>query len=971
MTWLRESMTESFFNAMAGEPEALAILEREIDTLKTNQNLILADRPETLILATRSLPGSLYQGLTQSAKVGRPISYAMFAHSSTHMPGMEQSLEIQRFAFECKSDSEIQAGLAAGVTIPDAVKAPVRALLASDAGFNLAEFDRLLAILWLNHAGYLRVSSPARVAEALRMLHLCETQNGLYFDLTPVAAGANEARLLFAIANPPHTGYVAQVVEILHRFDVGIRSADVLDVSTGAQPYALFAMSVRQRKGQIQETAAFLRDRLRSELFNTQILTASSTEYRDFVTTGQMSGDDASLTRAFVAFCHTQLAHAQPDRYDWKEVQGAIHANTPMLAQFVALFRLRFDPAAAEGRDAAYADLRAKVVKAVEDYDTGHAHLDAIRRVVFHCCLSFIDRTLKTNFFVKEKQALAFRLDPAYLADLGQVSTADLPSGTPFRVTFFFGGHAFGYHIGFSDIARGGWRTVICRTQDDFLTNASTLFKESFVLAHTQHLKNKDIYEGGSKLVVLLDAAPFSKEPRSVLDRLLRKKQRDVFSAFLDIFVTENGIAKHPAVVDYYRQDEPIEIGPDENMHDDMIEEIALTSKRRGYILGTGVMSSKTIGINHKEYGVTSTGVVKFAEIAMHEIGIDITRDAFTVKFTGGPNGDVAGNAMQIMLDLCPKMEIRLILDGTAALSDPAGADAKELRRILLAQDLDGFNPEAMHVGGFMLFRGSPKEDGMRKLYRKVTRTAKGLVEEWISIDDLSRQFGDLPFSVPADLFIPGGGRPETINDENWQRFLLPDGAPSSKVIVEGANSFITPAARLELQKKGVLLMRDASANKCGVISSSYEIIANLLLTEEEFLANKPQYVKDVLSILKRRAEDEARLLVRRHAESKKPWTEISNDISVEINMGYKRLFEFFQQNPAIAQQEFYDKVILSHLPALLREDARFNRRFKNLSPKYRAAILAAEIGSSMVYQANQEAEFEDSIRRHVERRFR
>lgn len=963
-------MTDSFFNAMAGEPDALAILEREFETLKTNQRLILADRPETLILATRSLPGSLYEGLTQSARAGHPISYAMFAHSSAHMPGMQQSLEIQRFAFECKSDAEIQAGLAAGVTIPDAVKNPARAILANDKAFDITAFDRLLSILWLNHAGYLRVSSPERVAEALRMLHLCETQNGLYFDLLPAADGTNEARLLFAIANPPHTGYVAQVVEILHRFDVGIRSADILDVSTGAQPYALFAMSVRQRKGQIQETAAMLRDRLQSELFNTQILTANSPEYRDFVTTGQMSGDDASLTRAFVAFCHTQLAHAQPDRYDWEEVQSAIHANSPLLGQFVSLFRLRFDPAV-EGREAAYAALRATVVKAVEDYDTGHGHLDAIRRVVFHCCLSFIDCTLKTNFFVKEKQALAFRIDPAYLADLGQVSTADLPSGTPFRVTFFFGGHAFGYHIGFSDIARGGWRTVICSTQDDFLTNAATLFKENFVLAHTQHLKNKDIYEGGSKLVVLLDASPFSKEPRSVLDRLLRKKQRDVFSAFLDIFVTENGVAKNPAVVDYYRQDEPIEIGPDENMHDDMIEEIAATSKRRGYILGTAVMSSKTIGINHKEYGVTSTGVVKFSEIAMHEIGIDITKDAFTVKFTGGPNGDVAGNAMQIMLDLCPKMEIRLILDGTGALYDPAGADSKELRRILLQKDIDGFNPEALHTGGFMLFRVGAKDDGMRRLYRKVSRTAKGLVEEWISIDDLSRQFGELPFSVQADLFIPGGGRPETIHDENWQRFLLADGTPSSKVIIEGANSFITPAARLELQKKGVLLMRDASANKCGVISSSYEIIANLLLTEEEFLANKPQYVKDVLSILKRRAEDEARLLVRRHAAGTKPWTEISNDISVEINLGYKRLFEFFQTNPAIAQQPLFDKVILAHIPALLREDPRFNTRYKNLSPKYRSAILAAEIGSSMVYQADHDAEFEDSIRRHVERRFK
>ena len=44
--------------------------------------------------------------------------------------------------------------------------------------------------------------------------------------------------------------------------------------------------------------------------------------------------------------------------------------------------------------------------------------------------------------------------------------------------------------------------------------------------------------------------------------------------------------------------------------------------------------------------------------------------------------------------------------------------------------------------------------------------------------------------------------------------------------------------------------MRDASANKCGVISSSYEIIANLLLSTDEFLAEKGRYVADVLEIL-------------------------------------------------------------------------------------------------------------------------
>ena len=962
-------MTKFFFDAMEDEPEAIAILERELGTLLTNKNLILADRPGTLILATRSVPGSLYEGLLFQAGVQRSISYAMFAHSTTPMPGTTQSLEIQRFEFDGKDQAAVLAGLQAGVDIPEQIRTAVRAALAPAVKFDLDECDRLLSILWLNNARYIRTSPPERVAEALKLLWSCERHNGAYLELEPVGDGSGERRLLFAVANPPHKGYLAQVVEILNRCDVGIRSADVLAVATGVQMYALFALQVRLRKGGVLESGSALHDRIQSELFNTQMLAADSPEYREFVATGLMSGEDATLGRAFVAFCHTQLGHAQPDRFDWDEVQNAFHANVPLLKRFVDLFRQRFDPSATS-REETYAALHAGMAKAVDEYDTGHAHLDEIRRSVFRCCLSFIKHVVKTNFFVKEKQALAFRLDPAYLADLEPASVAGLPAGAPFRVTFFFAGYGFGYHVGFADIARGGWRTVICRNQDDLLTNAATVFKENFVLAHTQHLKNKDIYEGGSKLVLLMDASGIEAGDRSLIVQLLHKLQRDVFSAFLDVFVTDSGVAKHPNVVDYYRQDEPIELGPDENMHDEMIEEMARMSVRRGYILGVGVISSKIIGINHKEYGVTSTGLVKFAEVLMRELGIDIRRDSFSVKFTGGPNGDVAGNAMRIMLDRCPGMRIRLILDGTAALSDPAGVDPAALKRILLKQDLDAFDPAALHPGAFMLYRGTSREDGMRVLYRKVTRAGADLVEEWVSVDELSRQFGELPFSVVADLFIPGGGRPETINDTNWKRFLQADGTPSSMAICEGANSFITPLARKELQKRGVLLMRDASANKCGVISSSYEIIANLLLDEDEFLINKKEYVDDVLQILERRAEDEAVLLVQRYRESRRPLTELSDDVSLEINERKRRLFEFFQRNPEVSRQDAFERAIFSHLPALLRQE-RFRSRLGRLSPKYRSAILAAEIGSSMVYRADHDAEFEDSVRRHVERRFR
>jgi glutamate dehydrogenase len=634
------------------------------------------------------------------------------------------------------------------------------------------------------------------------------------------------------------------------------------------------------------------------------------------------------------------------------------------------MFRSRFEPAAGERTDSYLAEL-AQAQQTIDEYNTGHRYLDDIRRAIFRCCLALIRNTLKTNFFVPVKQALSFRIDPAYLAELGPEFTGDLPQGTPFRVTFFYSRFGFGYHIGFSDIARGGWRTVIARSADDLVTNTNTLFRENYVLAFTQHLKNKDIYEGGSKMVLILSAADLREQERDQETWRLYKLQYGVINAFLDIYITENGTARDRNVIDYYREDEPIELGPDENMHDNMIETIARISAERGYILGNGIMSSKRVGINHKEYGVTSLGVVTFAEVTMAEFGIDIRNDSFSVKFTGGPNGDVAGNAMRIMLERCPKAQIRLILDGTAALCDLAGADHQELGRILLARDLDAFAPEKLHPGGFMLFRSGSRREGLRELYRKVTRTDSGLHEEWISVDEFTREFAELAFTVKADLFIPGGGRPETIDSHNWERFLLHDGTPSARVIVEGANSFITPDARVQLQKKGVIIMRDASANKCGVISSSYEIIANLLLTEEEFLANKERYVADVLTILEQRAGDEARLILKRRRDQPSLLcTDISNSLSTEINSHYARLFSFFRKRPEICLQPLFKRAIMSHLPLFLSSDERYRQRVDTLPQKYIVAILAAEIGSAMVYRGDQDADFEELVTAFTQRNF-
>merc|ERR1719208_753116 len=129
---------------------------------------------------------------------------------------------------------------------------------------------------------------------------------------------------------------------------------------------------------------------------------------------------------------------------------------------------------------------------------------------------------------------------------------------------------------------------------------------------------------------------------------------------------------------------------------------------------------------------------------------------------------------------------------------------------------------------------------------------------------------------------------PSTINKSNWEQFLDRAGQPSSPLIVEGANIFTTPGARqLLFDKAGVRIVKDSSANKCGVIPSSFEICSSMLLSEEEFLAIKDEVVQDVLQRLRELARLEARLLFREYRNYPGALPHFSERISKSINRAY------------------------------------------------------------------------------------
>ncbi len=966
LVWLRANMNPYFFLTMEEYHDAIDLLVAGLDTLGLNRHLLLADREELRITAGLNQAGSIYETLT---RLQQKPTYAEITHSYGSLPGSEAVLEIQRYEFKQVSSREVRA--AQDVKLPRGLLKKVESALRQlYPGFNFSKLHSGLTLLAVNNADYIKVSPPERLARLLWLYQQGCRYDGLYFAVEEGVDVCDhlETRILFSVGNPPGQGFLEQVLEVFHRLGGRVSRAYCLEIATGVNPHFLGTFYLE--KSSLLKPEFY--QHLKQELYNTQILTNKGSLYHQYVLGNLADSQELLLINAMVAFSHTNLAHSQPDVYDLSEVRRAFHTSPEIALALVEFFRARFSPEL-DDREAECRRLQEKVEKMITGYNTGHRHFDDLRRTIFAAALLLVRYTLKSNFFVPEKHALAFRLDPAYLQELAAEFTADFPAGNPpFRITFFYGRYGAGYHVGFSDIARGGWRTISCSTTDDFFATAASMLREVYVLAHTQHLKNKDIYEGGSKMVVVHDVSDLSD--KSARLQSLYKLQYGFINAFFDLYVTDSeGRAKNPLVVDYYVEEEPIELGPDENMHDPMIELIAKQSQKRGYILGSGVISSKAVGINHKEYGVTSLGVITFAEITMAELGIDMQRDAFSVKLTGGPNGDVAGNAMRLLLERSPQVKIVLIVAGSGVLFDPDGLDHEELGRIILKENIDAFVPEKLNPGGFLLLSRERRREGLAELYKRLARGVDGVSEEWVTADEFHREFDHAIFAVPADLFIPAGGRPETVDINNWENFFADDGSPTCRAIVEGANSFITPAAREKLQERGIVVIRDAAANKCGVISSSYEIIANLVLSEREFIKNKDEYVSDVLKILEKRAADEAHLIFRRRRQSgnQQSYTMIANNLSMEINHNYTRLFNYFQEHAELLDTPPMRRVVKSHLPQFLRQSRYLARLPQRLPLKYLAAMVAAELAARMVYDDDWGSDFGVDLAAYVKRKFK
>jgi glutamate dehydrogenase len=572
-----------------------------------------------------------------------------------------------------------------------------------------------------------------------------------------------------------------------------------------------------------------------------------------------MGTSKAEVITCLASMTHSVLSKINPVAYasvqnivDVITSSNYLSEKTQAIAQ---LFLDRANPSIPADQRAAHdrscderAALLAKDITQIQREEARHA----LNRM-----LEVVQGTLKTNFYNDDRYALSLRVDPRVML-LPEDLEGPKQKEVPFGVFFSHGRYFNGFHCRFRDIARGGLRIVTPPNSDTKSFESGRHFDEVYGLSYGQQLKNKDIPEGGAKAVVLVDS-PSVKEKHH--EFLKRKCVRGFVDSILDLTVRDERFKS--TVVDRFGKDEVIFLGPDEKVIPADIDWIVHRAAVRGYGLPAAFMSSKRgAGFNHKEFGVTSEGVVVYLDVALREsLNINPRTQPFTVKITGGPDGDVAGNLIKILFrDFGTNPIIVGISDGEGVAEDPDGLNKDELLRLVHESlTIDHFDKSKLGPEGIVMRAKDSEEAVVRR--------------------------NSMPFRLKADAFVPAGGRPNTINATNWENFLDENRQPTSKLIVEGANIYITKEARESLFKEaGVIIVKDSSANKCGVVTSSCEIAGSMLLSKDEFIANKPKLIRDVLVHLRNIAEAEANLLFSTYKNFPGALPHFSERISGSIN---------------------------------------------------------------------------------------
>lgn len=890
VTWFLDALPRRYFQDTDADTRLqhlLAILAAR--AAGQPPKLILKTDTEWTFIQDRDYPGLLRELLEQIPRDRHLRSAKVHTTAANDLVLDVFSLDADPPRFD-PSDPEMADKHAAAVAYADAEDYD------PDPLFPLSRF------IEQSSASYLATVTPLRLVRSWALCRRLAGTSDTHIALEPEADGETwRVSVASGIAATDDADGDAsrdlfeRIVDRLshHQLDIQRAYLDMFSSGVDGDSIVLIAFVVRPVGQEALGPDTPLWSTLRRDLVRIKWL-----DERVLEIAGKLEGGDlvrAELLVALAELIHPALARENPYAFTLERIERHalryIGTTTRLLEFFFEMFSPDHD---------AIETVAERERELLEHIEASVGHPDA-RRVLSQMLL-VMQGTQYTNAFIEARYGLSLRFDPEHVM-MPQDDAAP-------HASIFVTGRGFtAFHVRFRDIARGGVRVVVPSGPEQHALESERIYQEAYGLAYAQQLKNKDIPEGGAKAVILAEpgqpvAACVKAFANSVLDLIAADPQT--------VARVRNRSDLH----------ERIYLGPDENISPAMIEWIVDRARRRSYANPNAFMSSKPgAGINHKEYGVTSEGVTVFLEEALAAVGIDPRSQPFTIKMTGGPDGDVAGNMIKICArEFGENARFVGIADGSGCAEDPDGLDMKELLR-LAEQSLPIAQVDPSTLG------------------------PNGRVDTVADPEGVRRR-NTLHNRVIADAFVPAGGRPGTIHEGNWRDYLH-DGASSSKVIVEGANLFITPVARRELSSKaGAIIVKDSSANKTGVICSSYEIVSSMLLSTEELLAVKERFVGEVVDLLRQLARREAVLLFherRHHPEVLLP------DLSIRLSQVINRATDAIE-NVLDEHHELFRSLVVEHLPAVLIENGG-DRVLDDVPHAYSRRIAACVLATKIIYR--------------------
>lgn len=969
--WLEKSMPPAFFEEISRENIMLIAhnligfdLQAYFSTIhfKNSAIVMCLDSPDADLLVLKNY-----------ANYGIKNYQSYISTTPLPFPGFEGHLRIAALYFTEAVETE-------NIPFPKQSMEELRSLVIQrNPTLTNEGFDKLISQI---NTRFLHSLTIDRLVMAIDMFMRAETRDNCQYE---VRYNENweennqpSMQIVLAWRNTPKHNFLFRMARVIHRHHLSIKRVNANYIKAqNEESILVMTLDLHGSNGKAAWDVANIVDFLR-ELLAVKYFPSNDAIEANLVNKQIVSGNMANFLRSLATFVHQALVNVDVNLYTMDTIEEALCRHPELTTKLCEAFKTKFDPDFHNFDE--YLKIRETFLDDISKLDTGHEDNDIRRKNVLFQGMNFIHHTLKTNFFRTNITAHSFRLDPNYLEEIPVGSVKKFPE-LPYAIFFIKGMHFFGFHIRFKDLARGGLRTVYPTYPEQIESERKNIFTECYHLALTQHMKNKDIPEGGAKAIIFLspfehlqsESLVFKKELEmssfnpADIDKAVEefhKERRAEYlhlaqRSFIESLVTivncnADGTIRAKNIVDYWHQPEYLYLGPDENMHDSMIQWIADFSKKYGYKPGSAFISSKPLaGINHKEYGVTSLGVNVYMESMLNHFGIDPKTTPFTIKMSGGPDGDVAGNQIYNLYKYYPKTaKLLALVDVSGTIFDPNGLDL-EILADLFKQDkpLKYYPPEKLSNGGFLLDKNAKRSPSALVQQTLCWRKQDGkLVEDWLSGSEMNHILRFTVHQTKADLFIPAGGRPRTLNETNIKEFLDDTGKPTSRGIIEGANLYLTPKARRALEKLDVLIIKDSSANKAGVICSSFEVLCGLALSDETFMENKSILVSEILERLALCAGNEAKLLLRTHSESNEFLTDISQEISIRINEFTYQLLDYLDTIPwPTDKNDPLTRCFLDYcLPTLKNKFSE--QMLKEIPEHHKKAIVACYLAAHLVY---------------------